>query len=357
MRRITISFLMVAAVASAACKKSSPGSGDDDEKQPDAAVMMTGSGSAFEIKFGPVNVAASIEDTQCIIVNLGNPTPIKVHEMHNMLTVGSHHLIVYKDDMDTTEQTTPMDCNPFQGALNPTGNIAPLVITQELDDDVLLPAGVAYSFNANQMIKVELHYINTSDSAEDIGADINIYSADPSTIHDEASIMFTGSPDIALQPGPGTLHQFFTMPDDLDFSQSNFFAVTGHEHHYGTGVEVNLAPGSAGPFTPIYNPTNFVWSEPVTQQQTPPFSVPKGGGFDFTCNWDNTSSAEVDFGESANDEMCFFWAYYWPSQGSKICIHTDQDPDAGSDGLSFCCPDATGSGEAAEFCTYLDQNF
>jgi hypothetical protein len=89
-----------------------------------------------------------------------------------------------------------------------------------------------------------------------------------------------------------------------------------------------------GPMTPVYTPSPFSWSEPVTQEQNPDFNVPKGGGFDFTCSWTNTSNAAVKFGESANDEMCFFWAYYWPSQGSKLCFHTE-----GKYGLhDLCCP-------------------
>jgi len=64
--------------------------------------------------------------------------------------------------------------------------------------------------------------------------------------------------------------------------------------------------------------------------------IPTGGGFDFECSWHNTSGSQVGFGESANEEMCFFWAYYYPSQGSKVCFHTDQY--GGADGLNICCP-------------------
>ena len=39
--------------------------------------------------------------------------------------------------------------------------------------------------------------------------------------------------------------------------------------------------------------------------------IPDGGGFRFTCSWNNTSDTTVRFGESAEDEMCFFWAYYY----------------------------------------------
>jgi hypothetical protein len=48
----------------------------------------------------------------------------------------------------------------------------------------------------------------------------------------------------------------------------------------------------------------------------------------------NTSEQSVGFGESANDEMCFFWAYYFPSQGARVCVHSDQV----SGGIDLCCP-------------------
>jgi hypothetical protein len=295
------------------------------------------SGTMYSLTWGPITVPAGQENTQCIWVRLGNTSEIKVHQLHNVLSQVSHHLIVYKDDMDTTEQTTPTPCQPFTGALNTTGMIAPIAITQKKDDEISLPDGVAYTLAPNQMIKLEMHYINVSDSDQMGSATVDFYAADPSTIHDEASILFTGSPDVDILAGQmATLHQFFTVPSYIDLSQSHIFAITGHEHHYGTGVQVNVAPSKTGPMTPVYNPMPFVWSEPETATMDPGFSVPTGGGFDFTCTWTNTGTTEVKFGESATDEMCFFWAYYYPSQGSKVCIHTDQF--GGAAGINACCP-------------------
>ena len=31
--------------------------------------------------------------------------------------------------------------------------------------------------------------------------------------------------------------------------------------------------------------------------------------------------------------MCFFWAYYYPSKGAKVCFHTSQ-----GGGIDQCCP-------------------
>jgi hypothetical protein len=182
-----------------------------------------------------------------------------------------------------------------------------------------------------------MHYINSTDNDQMAEATVDFFAADPATIQYEASILFTGSPDFMIPAGQQfTLHQFFLLPSYLDLSQSHIFAITGHEHHFGTGVQVNVAPTKTGPMTDVYNPMPFQWGEPATTTHDPPFSVPVGGGFDFTCSWNNTGTTTVKFGESANDEMCFFWAYYYPSQGSKVCIHTDQY--GGANGINACCP-------------------
>src|SRR4029077_16624627 len=104
--------------------------------------------------------------------------------------------------------------------------------------------------------------------------------------------LFTGPPDINIPAGDNlTLHEFFTVPSYVDLSQSHIFAITGHEHHLGTGVVVNVAPRRAGPTAAIYDPMPFPWSEPATTTFATPFSVPTNGGFDFTCTWTNTTTA------------------------------------------------------------------
>jgi hypothetical protein len=183
-----------------------------------------------------------------------------------------------------------------------------------------------------------MHYINSGDQAADATASVDIYAADPTTIHDEAALLFTGSPDIDIPAHQtATLHQFFTVPGYLDLSQSHIFAITGHEHHLGTGVQLSVAPSKTGPMTEIYNPMPFQWAEPATANFATPFSIPVGGGLDITCTWDNTQGASaVSFGEATTDEMCFAWMYYYPSQGSKVCIHTEQY--GGANGINICCP-------------------
>ncbi len=63
------------------------------------------------------------------------------------------------------------------------------------------------------------------------------------------------------------------------------------------------------------------WANPPLVLPSPALDFPTGQqlGLAFQCTWNNTTSAEVSFGESANDEMCFLWHYYYPSSGFQFC--------------------------------------
>ena len=287
---------------------------------------------SYTLTFGPVSVAAGQENTQCVVKKLGNAALMHVGSIHNVLTQGSHHLIVYRTN-DTVEQPTPFDCKPFVGTLNPAKG-SPLMITQKKDELLALPDGVAYTLQADQMIRLEMHYINPGGSTIMVEGQSTFIPIADAAFKYEADFLFIGDPDINVPAhSTSTLGPiFYKLP--AAFATSNFFAITGHEHQFGTNVTISTAMNAADPGTSIYNVPGWMWNEPKTQFFSPTINIPANGGFKFTCDWNNTSNAAVGFGESANQEMCFFWAYYYPSQGAKVCFHTDKVPG----GVDFCCP-------------------
>jgi Copper type II ascorbate-dependent monooxygenase, C-terminal domain len=294
--------------------------------------VVTDSGQVgYQITFGPIPVPAGKENTQCVVKRLGNANAMHIGEIHNSLGNSSHHMIVYRVD-DTVEVPTPFDCQPFTDTLDPSKG-SPLMITQKKDEILTLPEGVAYSLDANQMVRLEMHYINATTSDVTLMSSSTMIPIADSAFKYEADFLFIGDPDINLAPGAiKTLGPIFYALDPV-YSDAQFFAITGHEHKLGTNVTVSTAMTADDPGTSVYNIPNWTWSEPATQFQTPPFMIPSGGGFKFTCEWNNTGTTTVKFGESANDEMCFFWAYYYPSHGARVCVHTDQ-----YGGHDLCCP-------------------
>jgi hypothetical protein len=292
-----------------------------------------GGGESFSVTFDPVMINPGEENTKCVIKKLTNPTALHVGKIHNVLGQGSHHLIVYKTN-DTMEQTTPFDCQPFADLLTPDKG-SPLMITQKKDDLLELPPGVAFAIGAEQFVRLEMHYINTTSAPLEVTATTTLISMDEKDFKDEADFLFFGTPDIDIAPQSAATVGPIYIPLPSMLEGSKFFGFTGHEHHWGTGVTVGVTTGKTGADTMIYDPPSFSWSEPPTVYQDPPVTVPQGGGFHLTCKWQNNGTSSVKFGESANDEMCFFWTYYYPSKGAFVCAHTDKYVPGGFD---LCCP-------------------
>ena len=291
---------------------------------------------SFTVSFPSLTVPAGVEKTQCVVLRLGNTSKVHIGVIHNTLSSTSHHMIVYRV-ADTTEQPTPFDCAPFVDTLDPTKG-SPLMITQKKDELLNLPSGVAYTLEPNQMVRLEMHYINATMSDQTLSGTTTMMTSH--TYHDEANFLFIGNPDIKIAPNSTfSLGPTFYKLDQDTFGDAKFFAVTGHEHQFGTNVTVAAVASAADPGSPVYDVPNWVWSEPQTVYHDPPFSIPANGGFSFTCDWNNTSANTVKFGESANNEMCFFWAYYYPSKGAYVCVHT-----AYMGGHDFCCPGAAECG-------------
>lgn len=290
--------------------------------------------NSHTVQWGPYSVAPGGENTMCVTVRLGNAGQMRVNQIHNVLGSSSHHFIVYRVS-DTAEQTTPYECQPFAGTLNPAKG-APLMITQTYEETLTLPEGVAFSLADNQMIRLEMHFVNATDAAVDLVATSTFIPIAEGSFTDEADFLFVGNPDISIPAmsqmtlGP----TYIKMPSDLD--GINVFALTGHTHQWGLDVNIATTTGAGGADTMVYDPTPFLWDEPETVYHDPGFKIPSGGGFRFSCSWDNGSDQSVGFGEGANDEMCFFWAYYYPSKGARVCVHTDQY--GGSGGVDLCCP-------------------
>ncbi|MEZ4361363.1 MAG: hypothetical protein R3B48_14350 [Kofleriaceae bacterium] len=337
----------VGAIILAGLLTSCGGADATDPMQPPGPTELTG--EKFTATWGPVMVPAGQENTQCAVLTLDNEAPIKVHQMRNVLGSASHHMIVYRDDA-SAEQPTPVNCKPFAGTLTPSAATSPIMITQRSEEILTLPDGVAYTFAAHQKVRLEMHFLNATDQPQMITGTSEFYAAKPEQIRDEADFLFIGSPDINLAPrSTGVVDAFFTVPASL--AGAKFFAITGHTHQYGTEMTVATAASRTDAPASVYAPVPFLWSEPETVKQDPPFEVPAGGGFNFHCGFRNTSNTTVKFGESTEDEMCFFWAYYYPSKGSRVCVHTIRASPP--EGVDVCCPADPDDALSQLVCSYI----
>jgi Copper type II ascorbate-dependent monooxygenase, C-terminal domain len=331
------------------------GDGEDDGDGGDDGADDGGgpvNGDGWTVEWGPVMAEPGVESTMCVQKRLPTDRPIRVGQIVNDLGPASHHMIVYRMS-DQEEDPEPQECDPFVEVLDPSRG-APLAVSQTSKETIALPPGVAFTLEPGQLVRIELHFINASDQPQELRASSTFVEIPEDEFEQEADFLFVGNPEIEIGPmeeatlGPS----FLPMPQAL--TGINVFAITGHQHQWGTDVQVSLADEEGDEGSPIYAPEDFQWDEPETIYHDPPIEVPNGSGFRFTCSWRNMSAETVGFGESVNDEMCFFWAYYYPSKGAKICFHTDEL----GGGVDICCPDVGGPNDT--ICNlineFLDEN-
>jgi hypothetical protein len=286
--------------------------------------------AAETLVFGPIRVPAGQERTQCVTKRLGNTRELKVGSIHNVLMGVSHHLVVYRVD-DTDERPEPYDCQPFEGALSSTKG-APLMITQKHEELLTLGDGLAFVLEPEQMIRLEIHYINTTEADAEIEGRSTFIPLADSKFESAVGFLFSGTTDLALPPGEATqVATFIEAP--IELYGKKFIGFTGHTHRLGTDVRVQMGKRD-GEMIPVYDVNGFSWQDPPTVYFDPPLSLPADGRFHLACDYQNDTQQQVGFGESANAEMCFFWGYYYPSEGSFVCAQTTRSGVS----VSTCCP-------------------
>ncbi|MFT7580853.1 MAG: hypothetical protein ACI9MR_002527 [Myxococcota bacterium] len=271
------------------------------------------------------------ETTRCVVKRLDNADPLWVTQVRSSLNRGSHHMIIYKST-ETEERREPFQCDPFVETLS--GETFPLMITQVREETLSFPNGIAFKFEPNQMIRLEAHYLNYFE--EDITAhgDVFFDAIAAEDVVSEANLLFYGNPDLDIPTG-----QSFSTPWNYIsvLPGTKVFAITGHTHQWGTNVEISMAMSMDDPGQSIYpGEEDYYWDEPPVTYYEPALEFEEGNGFNYRCSYENESGSAVGFGESANKEMCFLWAYYYPSKGYRICINPGSIND--QFGNEICCP-------------------
>lgn len=285
---------------------------------------------AFSVGIGPLPLMPGQEETVCITLKMPNTMDVDVVQLQATLAPGSHHLILYRSNA-TSESTTPTPCTPFEGVTN--GEV-PIMIAESLNSTLKLPTNVAYHFAANQMVKIEAHYINASPNMINGAGQVVLTPGASSVTYQPADIMFCGSTvQLETQGVPANNTDYVLNPgfysgnnSDVDFTKIKVFAFTSHEHHLGKEVTISKSTSASDPGTMIYDNTS--WDAPpltdLDDQHLLTFNA--GEGLRWQCSYDSADAnpkptGTTTFGQSAIDnEMCFIWAYYYPSVGRFVGI-------------------------------------
>ncbi|MSP24876.1 MAG: hypothetical protein EXR75_06855 [Myxococcales bacterium] len=229
------------------------------------------------------------------------------------MTQHSHHLLVAAAIPDSdTEKALALGMkkkcvspDTFGGELNSvTGS-------QHRYNDEKFPDGVGKIFHGGQFVIFDYHYLNTSSAPVQARAAVNFHTIDAADVKRVARSF--GFYNFGIQI-PAMSKASFT--ESCVFSHDVIVhRLTRHTHRWGTEFPIAFAGGARDGehvwTSPSYEETDFNFPEPVL--------MPAGTGFEFTCNFDNTTSGPLKFGVKATDEMCIlFGSWYVANDGDEV---------------------------------------
>jgi hypothetical protein len=271
-----------------------------------------GSGDYTET-FGPIDLPAGVETTECVVQPFGNTQPVVIQGFDSNLDPGSHHMIVYLTS--AAVQSSPVACAPFTNVA--LGTDVPLAIITRDHISFLLPQGIGIDIPANANIRIEAHYINATANDEKGHGVVTFHTLPKATApaYTPASFLFWGTKNITIPPSaPASTGPIFQAGP----AGTHYFLATTHQHRLGTGVYVWSSAQAGDLSNQIIADKD--WSNPSWKLLSPTVDFNGSNGLTFQCDWTNTTTQPVTFGESALNEMCFVGGYYYPAKGFEFCL-------------------------------------
>ncbi len=259
----------------------------------------SGSTNAASLRVGPFNTDPGDEQTQCVVLDLGNESAGVIRRVRTSLSEGSHHLII------STSEADPRAAQPCGAFSHPDGA---LFIAEKKSAELEYPQGTGVEVHPHQSIALELHYINYfSDAPEDIWGDIEFELAPADSGLRSVQFLFTGEFSIFL---PAHTQQVVEGEYPL-VPGAELVALTSHTHSLGTRATIELKHAD-GSKEQIHESTD--WDSPPFDTWDPGLEINAGDSLHLKCEYDNYTDKDVSFGTGFSDEMCFLWAHYLDPQ-------------------------------------------
>lgn len=312
---------LVLAVAAAACG-SSGGGGSSGAAQVDGVTLMSGfdpgpapaAGAGFQVVLPIVNnIAAGGSYEWCSWTNVILDHDVWVKESIGHQTESGHHVIVYYT-MNPVQGGQSRICNDsdmasFRFALGAAG--------EGVAQDQKLPGDLAVRIPKGAQIVVNHHYLNASAQpiAQAQSSVTVLYAAPGAQVTETSSLAVTDS-SMMVPPGANSVDTVCTMNQDYAA-----WTLLPHAHNWATHVTIDHVSGSTSErlFDVAWDPSYAFHPPTKTVDPTQPYLLKKGDQIHIHCDYDNTTSQTLVFGQ----EMCVMYAETVDAAqvGNVVCDH------------------------------------
>ena len=178
------------------------------------------------------------------------------------------------------------------------------------EGEMAFPEGTVANVPATIDVLHEVHYVNPTPDEVEIYSEVNAYTVDQSDV--EKSMWGGSVRDEHIEIPPNSIHEEWSrcvFNEDVEV-----LVLAGHQHELGTRFDIAPYDGESGEVGEVFF-SNDDWHTPMITQYEPPRVVPAGQGFEWTCEWNNTTDETVQYGNESTDEMCNMAVVFRPVNG------------------------------------------
>ena len=234
---------------------------------------------------------------------------VAITELDSIEAIGVHHMALYQP-FGRTEEEAPHECATLiKDTWQPiwaSGNGG--------NKQLVTPAGTGFMIQPGSQYILQVHLQNSGDEAIDVRAGVNLtydFAVDQIT---PGGIFAIGKQSFTV---PATTPDF-TIPVDCTINQAmNVFAEFPHMHKIGKALTTTKA-GADGVPADFYSidPWSF-GNQPMDPLDV---TIAPTDQMALTCHYTNPTGTPVPYGESSDNEMCFFVLFYYPYDNLDGCI-------------------------------------
>jgi hypothetical protein len=175
---------------------------------------------------------------------------------------------------------------------------------------LVMPPGVAVHVPAGSQLLLNLHLFNATDGSLSGTSGIDVKTEPASAAQHIATTTLIGPQGFTVPTGTSTIDGTCTAPAHV-----TLFSVLPHMHKLGTHMQVVANRAAGGPVTLL--DTDFSFDQQKNYPITPAVDLEAGDSIDVHCTYFNPG-ADVIFGESSNQEMCFAIVYHYPELNGGV---------------------------------------
>lgn len=267
-----------------------------------AAPTALASGSEFSFESDTYAVPAGTEKYMCFTKKITEDMWVDKFSHGDQANV--HHLVLVRTLAPESDE--PFECPVFFKT-----TWIPLFATGTSDAELVTPSGSSFSLPKGTQLLLQLHLLNAG--VDTATGKVDIAMRKVAKTPSEAGVYGFGTTLITLPPGEvTTVKNDCVVKNDVDV-----FAVFPHMHTLGKSLTFETGP-DPDHLTQEYEVHDWDFGNQFIAPH--PLHLYAGEATRTTCTYDNTRSQAVTFGESTENEMCFFTAFRTNYQGLDGCV-------------------------------------